>query len=184
MSALAWIALAGLILQAASSAYGYYSQGRAEKQAADYNARMAEYQAKAAERQAKWAEYNAALAQQEAEKKARKKELERERLLARQRAKYGKSGVQLEGTPLLVMEETGRLLDEDIADILYGGELEAYNYRMHAQTYRTGAGMLEAKAGLRRFEGDAGLRAGTLMAGTTLLTGATRAVRYYIQSKN
>ena len=183
MSALAWIALAGLIIQTASMAYSYYSQGQAEKQAAEYNARMAEYQAKAAERQAKWAEYNAALAKQEAERKAKKKELEKERLLGMQRARYGKSGVQLEGTPLLVMEETNKLLEQDIADILYGGELEAYNYRMQAQGYRTNAGMYQAEAGFERYKGRAKAGAGTFLAGTTLLTGAAKATRLYMEDR-
>jgi len=125
-----------------------------------------------AREQSKWAEYNAAVAERDAETarmnaeyEAGIKRKETEKLLGRQRALYGKAGVTLEGSPLLLMAETAAEGEMDALMIERGGKLQAQRYR--------------SEATLSRMKGSAAQRAGYWGAGSTLLTGASQTAYKY-----
>lgn len=199
-------AIIATIISAAFSAFSAIQQGRAQKQAAEYNAAIAENQAQwdrynaqrqadIARQQAEYAEQNAALARAEAEKNARKKEEEGRRLLAAQKTRYGKAGVLLEGTPLDVMAQTALEVDSDRLDLLHQGEIEAWNWSHKAWQYRTSAdsalieGSAQAsadrsRAALNRLKGAQAGRAGWMKAGSTILTGAAKAFTPSSPKKN
>ena len=83
-----------------------------------------------------------------------REEQERERgrrLLATQRARMGASGIEYEGSPLLVQMESAAQLEKDLLNIRRGAQWDI------SETL---------------FEGEQYARAGTRRAGTTILTGA------------
>ncbi|NKB58990.1 MAG: hypothetical protein GKS00_21905 [Alphaproteobacteria bacterium] len=82
---------------------------------------------------------------------------------ARLRALVAGSGTTLEGTPLAVL-----------GDITQEGEFQAQRTEASGAT---AANRAEGQAALRRFEGQNAQRAGTLRAGSTLLTSASQAFR-------
>lgn len=83
------------------------------------------------------------------------------KLLSAQRALYGKSGVSMEGSPLLVMEDTAGQGELDALAIRYGGDVAAARER--------------SAANLSRMQGKAAQTAGYFQAGSTLLSGASSA---------
>ena len=108
------------------------------------------------------ADTQAAMMEMEAEEKRREgiraEELEREeneRRLASMRAQYGASGVQLEGTPLTVLEESAAAGERNALALRYGGAASA------ASRY-AGAGALRAT--------------GIIGAGASLLTGGSKVI--------
>ena len=121
----------------AVSAYSSYATGQAQNKAAKANA-------KAAERKAEYDE-----------------QIHRERvkqLLSKQRAMIGKSGVEMSGSPLLLMEDTAKQGELDALAIRYGGKISASRYKAQAQAARTQQ---------------------VLGVGSSLLTGATQAASFY-----
>jgi len=162
------MAAAGTVL----SAYGQYQQGK-----------MAEQEAQAAAKQAcaqaAWHDYNAKIAQREAEAErqattfeVQQHERQAKQLLARQRTLIGKAGVKMEGSPLLVAEDTAAQLVLESANIRMTGARRAEAYRSQsildiskAKTARSrGAGYSIAAKDYRR--------AGLYGAGTSILGGA------------
>jgi hypothetical protein len=107
---------------------------------------------------AKMAERDATIAKQNAEYAAGQKRRQTERLLSRQRALYGKAGVTMEGSPLIVAQETAAEGEMDALMIERG-------YAIEAQRYTT-------EGRLHAIRGAAAKRAGYWGAGTTLLTSA------------
>ena len=148
------LAVAAVVVSAVgvvTSAYGQYEQGQAQKKWGSYSAAVAERDAETARLNA---EYEAGLQRKETQK-----------LLGRQRALYGKSGVTLEGSPLLMMAETAAEGELDALMIERGGRTQAQGYR--------------SEAILSRMKGGAAKRAGYYGAGSTLLTGAARGYSAY-----
>jgi len=131
-------------LAAAGSAYGAYTQGQNQAAMADYNAKLAERDAR--------------IAKQNAEHEASQKRRETQRLLGRQRALYGKAGVTMEGSPLMVQEETAAEGEMDALMIERG-------YALREQSYT-------AEATLHRMKGRTARSSGMWGAGSTLLTAA------------
>lgn len=140
------------------AAYSQYQQGKA-----------AEDQAKA---EAAWHAYNAKVAQREAEAEREAAEFESiqhkkqaDKLLARQRVLRGASGVTVEGSPLLVMEDTAAEL-----------ALEAANLRMTGQRrisqFKSQSILDISKAGAAKARGAGFAQAGKIGAGATILGGA------------
>lgn len=118
----------------------------------------------AAQAQANASYYNAAVAQQNANAAmqaahANKQQQDRENRarLETVRSKYLSSGIELEGTPLMVLwEETSQMaLESD--KILQQGKVQAANYNNQAN--------------LDRYQGDVALSAGEQQASGTLLGG-------------
>lgn len=129
---------------------GTIQSGRAQ-------AKMAEYNAQVAKREAQVAEQNAAY-----EEAMHRKE--GARLMATQRARYAKSGVTSSGSPLLVMEDTAAEIERDALAIRYGGNVAAANAR--------------SSATLSRLTGSQAKTASYYSAGSSLLTGISKAAQY------
>ena len=148
---LAAAALVTSIAGTAMSVYSQVEQGKSQNEWSQYNAAVAERDAVAA--------------QQSAEYDASQKRKETEKLLGRQRALYGKAGVTLEGSPLLLMEETASEGELDALMIEREGKLKAGNY--------------QSEAALSRMKGSSAQKAGYYGAGSSLLTGASSAMTAY-----
>jgi hypothetical protein len=148
---LAAAALVASVAGTAMSAYSEIQQGKEQQQWSEYNAAVAER--------------DAASAKQSAEYEAGQKRKETQKLLGRQRALYGKAGVTLEGSPLLMMEETASEGEIDALMIEREGKLRAGSY--------------QSEAALSRMKGSAAKRAGYYGAGSSLLTGAGSAMSAY-----
>lgn len=142
-------------ISAAVGAYSVVSQSRAQAAWGKYNAKVAER--------------NAMMAKLGAEKEAGRKRAEVRKLLARQRAVYGKAGVEFEGSPLLVMADTAAEGELDALLIEYRGLTQSQAQRSQAE--------------LDRMKARATKRAGWYGAGQSLLGGAARAGSYYQQGR-
>ena len=137
--AIAAIAAAGV------SAYGSYQSGQTQKAMSDYNAKLAENEAIAKE--------------QAATAEAQRMRTEKEKVLARQRAAYAKSGAVItEGTPLLTMAEQAGLMELDIMNMQRTGAMSAQASK--------------SQAALDRFSGQSAATAANWQAGSTLLSSA------------
>lgn len=146
------IAAVAAIAAAGVGAYASYEQGQAQGKAARYNARVQENQALAAKQQAEFA--------------ANQQREQTRRLLARERALYGSSGVDVGvGSPLLVVADTAMQGELEAQAILKGGADRQSSFR--------------AQAGLDRFMGRQAEMAGNIGAGATLLSGLGSAAGGY-----
>lgn len=135
---MAEVAAAAAVVSAVVGVYSAYEQKRAASKAAG----IQEEQAEAAEKKTKY-----------------DIELHRERVkkfLSSQKALYGKSGLALKGSPLLVLQDTERQAKLDEMAIRLGGDVNAATYR--------------SQANLLRQEGKSLFTTGTLRAGSSLLT--------------
>lgn len=101
-------------------------------------------------------EENAARAREDAAREEGDQRRHNRQVLGRQRALFAKSGVKLEGTPLLVQEETAREGELDALSIRRSGELRA--------------GGFHDRAGLARLQGRSARAADMFGLGRTILT--------------
>ena len=141
------IAAVAAAVSAVAGAGGAVYSGEMQKKAADYNADVANVNALMAQNKAK------------ADEQAHRAMVAK--ILSSQRALYGKSGLSMEGSPLLVMEDTALQGELDALTIRYGGDVAAANAR--------------SQANLQRMQGRAAQTSGYISAGTTLLSGASQA---------
>lgn len=103
----------------ALTAFSMVQSGQQAKSSANYNAAVARENAKAAE-------YQAA-------ERAKRIRAQGESLLAKQRALYGASGVNLMfGSPLLVMADTAGQIELEAQDALFAGKTQAAGLRSEA----------------------------------------------------
>lgn len=130
------------------AAAGQISSGIAAGRAADFNARVAEQ--------------NAELERWRSARDERLFRRDARRLQGKQRAAIAKSGVTTAGSPLEVLAETAAQAEEEALAIRFGGNVA------HDRA--------KAQASLHRFEGRQRRLAGALGAGSSLLTGAARAL--------
>jgi hypothetical protein len=91
----------------------------------------------------------------QAEEDARRSRRQSDALMGRQRAVVAASGTTIEGSPLLIVQDTAAEAETEIRHILRGGEAQASAYQ---------------KAG------SAAAQANIIDAGSTLLSGAGRAL--------
>lgn len=127
-----------------------------------------------AKQKAAWDDYNAKVAKREAEAErkaadfeATQHERKSKQFLARQRALVGKSGITMEGSPLLIAEDTAAQLAIEGANIRTTGQR-----RVGVWTYRS---ILDtAKARAARASAPGYQQAGYLRAGSSILQGASR----------
>jgi hypothetical protein len=133
--ALAVVAAAGTTMSAISAS-----------NAAKYNADVAEQNAIAERNRAQY------------EENAHRRNVQK--LLSAQRALYGKANVEMEGSPLLVMEDTAGQGELDALAIRFGGDIAAAKQR--------------SAANLARMQGSSALTSGYVSAGTSLLTSASK----------
>ncbi len=134
-------------LAALVGAAGTIMSTDAQRKATNYNADVADANAKAAEDKAAFDE------------RAHRENVKK--ILASQRALYGKSGLSVEGSPLLVMEDTTQQGEMDALAIRYGGDVAAAQQR--------------SSANLFKMQGKNIQTAGYFSAGSTLLGGAATA---------
>ena len=143
-----YIAIAA-VAAAATSAAGTIYSGQQQRKAASYSADVAEQAARAARERAAYDE-----------------EMHRERIrktLSTIRSLYGKSGVDMVGTPLLALEETAAQGEMDALAIRYGGDVAAAQKRSEAALYK--------------MQGRTAQTSSYFQAGSTLLQGAGSAYR-------
>jgi hypothetical protein len=121
-------------------------------------------QSAAAQAQANASYYNAAVAQQNADAamqaaQANKQTQDRQNRaqMEQVRSKYLSSGIELEGTPLMVLEENASNLALESDRILHQGKVQQANYKNQAN--------------MQRYQGDVALSAGNQQASGTLLGG-------------
>jgi len=134
---------------AGTTAYSQVQQGKAQEKAAEENVKIAEANAKAQQ-----------------EKAAYDEEVHRERvkkILKSQRALYGASGVDMEGSPMMVQADTMEQGELDALAIRRGGDVAAAEQRSMARLYK-----MQGKAALKQGYYSAGgslLGAGSSIAG-------------------
>lgn len=149
------IAAAAALASSVVSAGGAVYSGQMQKQAADYNAQVSNVNALMAENKAK------------ADEQAHRAMVAK--ILSSQKALYGKSGLSMEGSPLLVMEDTAIQGELDALTIRYGGDVAAAQAR--------------SQANIQRMQGSAARTASYITAGSTLLSGASQAAGYGMMSR-
>lgn len=138
------------------SAYGMYQQGQAQKNVANYNAKLQENSAIAA--------------RQEAESAAKQIRDRSDRIRGSQVAATSKSGLMLSGSVNDVMYDSAINSELDALTMIYKGQRSAET--LHSQSLITS------------YEGSVAGELGTIGAGATLLTGATQGLGYYGQSSS
>jgi len=163
-----WVAVAASVASAGMTVYGALQSAKAEKE-------IGAAQRDAALQEQANLEYNAAIQQNQAvlEEQAAAHQAgiaaEQGRVFkARQRAQYAKAGVTLEGSPLLVLQDTASKIQADLDAIYWGGAQKAQYYRSQA-----GLSILQGRSVARG--GQISYRASRTRAGTALLSGASSA---------
>lgn len=151
MAAAAPIAAAAAVASAVVGAVSAVQQGKAAKAAANYNATLQEQQAD--------------LSRQTAAVEEQRQRLRAQRVMSAARASMGAAGVDLEGSPLMLMEESAADAEFDALAIRHAGETQAWRAR--------------AQAGLDRFEGKVASRRGYMAAGASILNGISSAASIY-----
>lgn len=131
----------------AVSAYGQLMQGQAAKQAGEYNAQVAEQ--------------NAMLSLQQSKEEERKFRIQARRQVGEIKASYGASGVQLEGSPLDVLEDNVEQMETDAQSIRQNGINRAVAFKNQAR--------------LDRFQGEMGLQGSYFSAAGSLLGAGSQA---------
>jgi hypothetical protein len=135
------------IAAAVVSAAGAVYSGSEQKKAASYNASMQEAQAKAVDTQTR--------------ESIRRQRVQNQAILAAQRTSALSSGVEESGSSLLTLMENSNRLEKNIADISTQGNAMQY------------AALNQAT--LARMQGRAAQTSGYIQAGSTLLSGASKA---------
>lgn len=144
-----------LAIAAAVSAFGAYQQGQAAKKAGEFNAQVNLQ--------------NAAAAQSQASMRASQQQRETLLRVGAIRAAHGASGGTADGSVLDVLADTAAQGEMQRQSIIYGGEMQARGYQNTAT--------------LDIFGAKAAGRAGTLKAGSELLSGAAAASNSYNATK-
>lgn len=124
----------GMAISAAGSVYGGYTQSK-----------MAKYRADLAREEAQAEEKRGALEEARFRKGV-------ERFKGEQRARYAASGMTMEGSPLLAMEETAAEAEIDAILIRHASESRISSLKAEQSYYKTQAGHLMA-SGLLLFGG-------------------------------
>lgn len=141
------VAMIAMAAAAAVSAIGQIEAGRNAKKASEYNAQVAE----ARGRQVKQA---AAFNEQRQRDQA-------DKVVSTQQAAFGRSGVQMVGSPLLVVSDTAAEAELDALAIRYSGSVEEANAKRQAAA--------------DRLQGKIAQQSSYYGAATSLLGGASRA---------
>lgn len=161
-----------LIISAASAGYGAYASVQAGKR----QSQLAQYQATIQRQNAQVEQQNANLARKKASAEADRKRREGDALISKQRSLIGKSGVQLVGSPLEVLEDQEAENELDVQSILFSGELEARGFENLARN-------ADVRAGESIFKGRSAKSAANIQAGQSLLSGAESIAGQYNYGK-
>ena len=161
-AAVPFIGLAVGLLGAGVGAVSSIAQGSAQSAALKSQSNAARYNQSVAEMNANAIRQSGAYQEQMQRDKNR-------RLIGAQKVGYGKAGVTMEGTPLEVMADTASEQEQDIIANRYNTNIAAWRAESQAGQFGFEASRDTAMAGTST-------TAGYLGAGTTLLTGASRAI--------
>lgn len=154
----------GLIIAAALAgtgvaAYGQYQQGKSAQAQAKSQAAWNLYNAKVAKRKAEIERQATTFDVQQQRKRARA-------ILGKQRAMVGASGVEMEGSPLLVAEDTAAELAKEEVNLRLKGQRRAMGFEAQSILDISKAGAAKTRA--------AGFgKAAVTGAGATLLAGGS-----------
>ena len=160
---LAGVAIASSLASAGMAFYGQQQQAAAAQRLAQYNYAVQEQQMRmqanmqkiAAEQQYAAGMQNARLmeneglrVEQEARERARRMRTENERIAGAQRARFGKAGVVMEGTPLMVMAESAGLMELAVSDELYkaNNERSAFFRKAEVEKWQAGYSLVDKAA--------------------------------------
>ena len=173
------LAVAAGVLGMGLSAYGTIRSGWAQaamaRANANYISQVARYNAEVARRGAEAARRNAETIRQAGEAEAARHRQKSSDLLAQYRARYAAAGVEFEGSPLLVMQETAARAEQDALGILYNYQVKAAKQERQAWKLETGANLTEWEGGrqaaLQRYSGEQAATAGWLGGAASLLKG-------------
>ena len=154
------------VVGAGISSYGAYREGMDAKEATEYNANVSRQEAQLAEQQAGMFEASGAL-------DARRQREATARLVSKQKALYGASGVELSGSPLDVMINTSAEGELDAQIMEYNAKIKARNARMTAYGLRS-------QADYELQTGERYAQAGMIRAGSTLLTQGSNIYTKYV----
>ena len=142
------VAVVAALASSAISAYSAHQQGKAAEQMHKYNAELAAREAQAVD--------------EASDRDERQSRVEARQLRARQFLQFAKGGVMPgSGTPLLIQQETAAEQEKDIA-------VQRYKY---AQQYSRHMG----ESSLQKMMGKSKSRAGRWQAGSSMLSGVSRA---------
>lgn len=137
--------VAATVISGATAAYGQYQAAQTQRRVSDFNAAIARNNAVSAKQ---WADYNETRTREQ-------QKYRREKMIST----FLKAGVDMEGTPSIVLDEQLIQDEMDALVVRRGGQAEAARYGNQANIYSV--------------EGRAAQTAGMIGAGTTLLTTAT-----------
>lgn len=184
MTALIVVGVVGTML----SAYGSYQQAQSQasqqEAAAEATRAQAQYTANVNTYNAQVNEDNAANVRTKAAYDAALQRDKLKRVVGAQRLDYAAAGVELSsGSPLETMIQQVRDSELDIQTTLYNGELEASEFEKKAKLLRYGAenALTTGYATASNYDSAAGSTrtAGTIGAGATILTGASKTYTSY-----
>jgi hypothetical protein len=190
---IAAIAIIGSLASAGISYYGQQQQAASAQRMAQYNysiqrqqmemqARMqsiaADQQYQAGMQNAKTMENEGLRVEQEARERARRMRTENERMAGAQRARFGKSGVVMEGTPLMVMAESAGLMELAVSDELYkaNNERSAFYRKAEVEKWQAGYSLIDQAAA------DYNAAASTFRAQPILMEGQNTATALRVNS--
>jgi hypothetical protein len=99
-------------------------------------------------------------------------------------SRYAKAGVEMEGTPLVVLNDSANEIEKDIANVIASGSAEEQKALLQASIYRMSAGLASlqsqsqaasalTKAGEYRIYGDQALLSGNYLSASDLYQGDT-----------
>ncbi len=109
-------------------------------------------QAKQGKAQAQAAEYNASVARMEATSEEARRRRDSDTAMGAMRTGRAKSGVTSEGTPMMVLAESAEMAELDALNARWSGETKSNLYKMEASSarkaipYRVGATLLSGGA--------------------------------------
>lgn len=148
------------LVGAGTAAYSSYQERKTAQQQAEAQSAWNLYNAKVSQREAEAEQQAAAFESKQHRRQARA-------LLSRQRALIGKAGVQMEGSPLLVAEDTAAELATEAVNIRLTGQrrVQAFKSRSILDISKASA----AKAAAAGFG-----RAAVIGAGASILQGAAQ----------
>jgi len=154
------IALIAMAVGTGVQAYAQYQAGKSAAAQAKAEAAWHAYNAKVSLREAEAERQAAAFEAQQQKRKGKQ-------IQARLRAAVGKAGVTMEGSPLLVAEDTAAELALENAMIRMTGARRVARWKSQS--------ILDiSKASMAKTRAESAERAGILGAGTSLLTGAAQ----------
>lgn len=131
--------------------------------------KQGEAAAEAANKQAALAEQAAADSRNQAEQQEKRQRILNKKSLGDIRANMAASGIQLEGTPLDVLQESATNAELDAIAIRHGGEMRARSYQGEAE--------------LSRYRGSSYRDAAYMSGVGELLTGGARSYYYSMEDK-